>query len=161
MVGVGAVLIEDGRVLLIKRAKPPLLGHWSLPGGTVEAGESLEQALQREMREETQLDVRVGPLVAAFDRIEREDGRLLYHYVILDFLCERVAGEARAGSDAAAVAWAASHELAGYDLAPKALEVVTEGLRMARAAALDEGPIPKPATPAENPRPPQSDGGRR
>ena len=138
MVGVGAVLIEDGRVLLIQRGKEPGRGQWSLPGGTVEAGESLEQALKREMREETRLDVRVGPLVAAFDRIEREEGRLLYHYVILDYLCARVAGEARAGSDAAALAWAAPHELAGYRLTPKALEVVTEGLRL---AALDEGPI--------------------
>jgi mutator protein MutT len=127
------VLIEAGRVLLIKRGKQPLRGRWSLPGGAVEAGETLEQALQREMREETLLEVRVGPLVAAFDRIEREGERLLYHHVILDFLCERVSGEAQAASDAEAVAWAAPRELSRYDLTAKALEVVREGFRMAVA----------------------------
>ena len=134
VVGVGAVLIEDGRVLLIRRGKQPLRGRWSLPGGTVEAGETLEQALEREMREETSLDVRVGPLITAFDRIERRDGQLVYHHVIVDFLCERVSGEARAGSDACALAWAAPEELPRYELTPKALEVVSEGLRLAGAA---------------------------
>lgn len=130
----GAVLIDDGRVLLIKRGKQPLLGQWSLPGGTVEAGETLEQALVREMREETSLEVKVGPLVAAFDRIERDGERLLWHYVILDFLCERVSGEAQAGSDAAAVAWASTDELDRYGLTAKAVEVVRDGFRMALAA---------------------------
>lgn len=118
-------------MLLIKRGKQPLRGRWSLPGGTVEAGETLQQALAREMREETLLEVRVGPLLAAFDRIESEHGRLLYHHVILDYLCERVSGEARAGSDAEALAWATPGELLGYELTAKALEVVREGFRMA------------------------------
>jgi mutator protein MutT len=131
VVGVGAVLVEDGRVLLIKRGKEPLRGRWSLPGGTVEAGETLQQALLREMREETLLEVQVGPLVAAFDRIEHEQGRLLYHHVILDFLCERVSGQAQAASDAEAVAWARPDELERYELTAKALEVVREGFRMA------------------------------
>ena len=135
VVGVGAVLIEDGRVLLIRRGKQPLRGRWSLPGGTVEAGETLEQALEREMREETSLDVRVGPLITAFDRIERRDGQLVYHHVIVDFLCERVSGEARAGSDAHAVTWAAPEELPRYELTQKALEVVSEGFRLAGAAS--------------------------
>lgn len=134
VVGVGAVLIEDGRVLLIRRGKEPLRGRWSLPGGTVEAGETLEQALEREMREETLLDVRVGPLITAFDLLERRDGQLVYHHVILDFLCERVSGEARAGSDALALAWAAPEELPRYELTQKALEVVSEGFRLAGAA---------------------------
>ena len=134
VVGVGAVLIEDGRVLLIRRGKEPLRGRWSLPGGTVETGETLEQALVREMREETSLEVRVGPLLTTFDRIERRDGKVLYHHVIVDFLCERVSGEAQAASDAEAVAWAAPQELSRYDLTAKALEVVREGFRMAVAA---------------------------
>lgn len=134
VVGVGAVLIEGGRVLLIRRAKEPLRGRWSLPGGTVEAGETLEHALEREMREETSLAVRVGPLITAFDRIERRDGQLVYHHVIVDFLCERVSGEARAGSDASALAWAAPQELPGYELTQKALEVVSEGFRLAGTA---------------------------
>jgi 8-oxo-dGTP diphosphatase len=133
-VGVGAVLIDEGRVLLIRRGKDPGRGLWSLPGGTVEAGETLTQALQREMREETLLEVRVGPLLLAFDRIEQEGERVLYHYVILDFLCERVAGDARAASDAEALAWAAPEELERYQLADKVLEVVGEGFR--RAASL-------------------------
>jgi mutator protein MutT len=136
VVGVGAVLIEDGRVLLIRRGKEPGRGLWSLPGGAVEAGETLEQALQREMREETLLDVRVGPLLLAFDRIEHAGDRLLYHYVILDFLCERVAGEARAASDAEALAWATPEELPRYRLAQKVLDVVGEGFR--RASSLTE-----------------------
>lgn len=129
--GVGAVLIEDGRVLLIRRGKEPLKGHWSLPGGSVEAGETLQQALEREMREETGLAVQVGPLITAFDRIERRGAALVYHYVILDFLCRREAGEARAGSDAEAVAWAGPDELPAFDLHEKALEVIGAGFRLA------------------------------
>lgn len=129
--GVGAVLVERGRVLLIRRGKPPLLGRWSLPGGTVEAGETLEQALRREMREETALEVSVGPLLTVFDRIEREAGALVYHYVIVDYLCRRASGEARAGSDALEVAWAAPEELPRYELHAKALEVIEAGLRLA------------------------------
>ena len=136
VVGVGAVLIEDGRVLLIRRGKQPLRGRWSLPGGTVETGETLEQALVREMREETSLEVRVGPLLTAFDRIERRDGRVLYHHVIVDFLCERVSGQACAASDALALAWADPEELLRYELTEKALEVVREGFRLAGAAGL-------------------------
>jgi mutator protein MutT len=139
VVGVGAVLIEGGRVLLIRRGKEPLKGHWSLPGGTVEGGETLEQALVREMCEETALEVRVGPLITVFDRIERRDGRLVYHYVIVDYLCERVAGSARAGSDAEAVSWAAPGELAGYGVHEKAQEVIQAGFRLARLATTGRG----------------------
>jgi ADP-ribose pyrophosphatase YjhB (NUDIX family) len=129
---VGAVLIEGGRVLLIRRGKEPLKGRWSLPGGTVEAGETLQAALTREMLEETALTVRVGELITAFDRIERRADALLHHYVILDFLCRREAGEARAGSDAEAVAWATPEELPGYGLHEKALEVIQAGFRLSR-----------------------------
>ncbi len=129
--GVGAVLIERGRVLLIKRGKPPLLGQWSLPGGTVEPGETLEAALRREMLEETALSVRVGPLLTVFDRIERDGERLVYHYVILDYLCGRLSGEARAGSDALELAWSTPDELERFALHQKALEVIREGFRRA------------------------------
>lgn len=145
MVGVGGVVIDDGRVLLIRRGKDPGRGRWSLPGGTVEAGETLQQALVREMREETLLEVRVGPLLLAFDRIERAGERLLYHYVILDYLCQRLAGQARAASDAEALAWARPEELERYELAQTVLDVVAEGFR--RAASLTE-PAETTAAPA-------------
>lgn len=127
----GAVLVENRRVLLIRRGKEPLKGRWSLPGGTVERGETLRQALAREMREETALEVEVGALITVFDRIERRDGRVVYHYVIVDFLCERLAGEPRAGSDAEAVAWAEPGELGAYGVHEKAREVIEAGFRMA------------------------------
>ena len=126
-VGVGGVVIHAGKVLLIRRGKPPLLGCWSIPGGTVEAGETLQQALVRELEEETSLRVRPGELLTVFDRIERDDaGRLRYHYVVVDFLCEFVSGTLRAGSDAMGAVFAWPHELAAFDLHPEALEVIAD-----------------------------------
>jgi mutator protein MutT len=141
-VGVGGVVVVDGRVLLIRRAKPPLLGRWSIPGGTVELGETLEQALAREMEEETGLEVEPIELLTVFDRIERDGGEVVFHYVIADYLCRRLSGEARAGSDALEVAWAGPEELKHYDLTPKALEVVSEALRLSvtEGLAFGEGP---------------------
>ena len=140
-VGVGGVLIHEGRVLLIKRRKEPLRGRWVVPGGTVELGESLEQALVREMEEETALRVRPGDVLTVFDRIERTDGRVRYHYVIVDYLCEYLGGEARAASDALEVAWAAPEDLPVFDLPAKAREVVEEAFRRASGGkALPTGP---------------------
>lgn len=133
-VGVGAVLIHEGRVLLIRRGKEPLRGRWVVPGGTVELGETLERALVREIEEETGLIVRPREVVAVFDRILGEGDRVDYHYVIIDYLCDYVAGEARAGSDAEAVALVTEEELPAYDLPEKALEVVQDGFRRAAAA---------------------------
>jgi 8-oxo-dGTP diphosphatase len=132
-VGVGAVLIHEGRVLLIRRGKEPLRGRWVVPGGTVELGETLEQALVREIEEETGLLVRPRQVVAVFDRIQRVADRVDYHYVIVDYLCDYVAGEARAGSDAEAVALVAPADLPAYDLPEKALEVVLDGFRRVEA----------------------------
>jgi 8-oxo-dGTP diphosphatase len=137
-VGVGGVLIHEGRVLLIRRGKEPLRGRWVVPGGTVEPGESLEAALVREMDEETGLQVRPIEVLTVFDRIEREGDVLRYHYVIVDYLCSLVSGAAKAGSDAEALAWARADELEPYDLPAKALEVVRSGFE--RAAALPPGP---------------------
>jgi mutator protein MutT len=128
-VGVGAVVIHEGRVLLIKRGKPPLLGRWVVPGGTLEPGETLEQAVVREVLEETGVRVRPRELVSVFDKIEREDGRLLYHFVIVDYLCDYLGGTPCAASDAQEVAFVSREELAGYDLPEKALEVVLDGFR--------------------------------
>jgi mutator protein MutT len=135
VVGVGAVLAIGGRVLLVRRAKEPLKGRWTLPGGTVELGETLEEAVVRELEEETGLCVAPRELLSVFDRIHRETGRVAYHYVIVDYLCERISGELRAGSDAAEVALAAPSEFDAYDLPDKARELALEGLRKLGASS--------------------------
>ncbi len=121
--------MRDGRALLIRRGKEPLYGRWSVPGGRVELGESLEQALGREMEEETGLVVAPVEILAVFDRIERDQAGVLYHFVIVDYLCRWLSGEAVAASDALEAAWAAPGELPAYDLPAKALEVVGAALR--------------------------------
>ena len=119
IVAVGAVIVDGDRVLLVKRANEPLKGEWSLPGGAVEIGETLERALVREAREETGLDVEVGPVVDVLDRIVRDAaGRVEYHYVIIDYLCRPRSSIAASGSDADDVRWAGVDELAA--LAPHA-----------------------------------------
>jgi len=129
VVGVGGVLVHEGRVLLIRRGKEPLYGRWVVPGGTVELGEPLDEALVRELREETGLEVEPLELITVFDRIQRDGGRVLYHHVIVDYLCRWISGEARAASDALEVAWAAPDELDRFDLPTKALEVVQDAFR--------------------------------
>lgn len=129
MVGVGAVVIHEGRVLLIRRGKEPLRGRWVVPGGTVELGETLEAALAREVLEETGLVVTPREVVTVFDRIERDAGGVRYHYVIVDYLCDYVSGEPRAATDAEDVALVSLADLPRYDLPQKALEVVLDGFR--------------------------------
>jgi 8-oxo-dGTP diphosphatase len=125
IVGVGAVIIDGGRVLLIKRGSPPLLGEWSLPGGVVELGETLRAAAEREAREETGLIVKVGEVIEVLDRIiPGREGAPQYHYVLIDFLCTVQGGELRAGGDAADVRWAGENELAEYKLEHPAVEVI-------------------------------------
>jgi mutator protein MutT len=133
---VGGVVVVTGRVLLVRRGKAPLLGRWSIPGGTVELGETLEQALVREMGEETGLEVEPIEMLTVFDRIEREGGEVVFHYVIVDYLCRHLSGEARAGSDAREVAWVRPEELDRYDLTPKAVEVVSEAFRLSETGGL-------------------------
>jgi 8-oxo-dGTP diphosphatase len=140
VVGVGGVVIEDGRALLIKRGTEPLLGQWSIPGGTLELGESLQEGVARELLEETGLEVRVLDMIEAFDRIFVEptaDGGTArgprYHFVILDYLCERTAGEAVAGSDVTDIAFAREDELERYGLTPTATRVLKRAFAMVRA----------------------------
>ncbi len=131
IVGVGAVIIEDGRVLLVRRAHPPLAGKWSLPGGVVELGETLRSAAEREAREETGLIVKASDVVEVLDRIiPGEDGSVQYHYVLVDFLCRRTGGALQAGGDASEVAWAKPDELAKYELEKVAVAVIGKALRM-------------------------------
>jgi ADP-ribose pyrophosphatase YjhB (NUDIX family) len=134
-VGVGAVIVQDGKVVLIRRKYEPLKGHWSLPGGAVEIGETLEGCVAREMREETGLEVRVGPVIEVFDRITRDaGGRVQYHYVLVDYLCWPVYGELRAGSDVDAAVLVDPSALPVYDLTEKAAAVIARGLQLARRA---------------------------
>lgn len=124
MVGVGGVVIRGGKVLLIQRGKEPLKGRWVIPGGTVELGETLEEAVAREVREETGIIVRPREVVLVFDRIERRDGAVAYHYVVIDYLCDDLGGTLQAGSDAADAAFVATEDLARYDMPPAALDLV-------------------------------------
>jgi len=137
LVGVGAVIVDhrsddhfaDRRVLLIRRGQPPLLGEWSLPGGVLECGESLRDAAVREAREETGLLVETGEMLGVYERVIRgDDGRVRYHYVLIDFLCHPVGGDLKAGSDAADVRWFTRNELPALKLAYDANDVVLKGL---------------------------------
>lgn len=133
VVGVGGVVIADGRALLIRRGHPPLEGQWSIPGGTLEVGETIVEGIQRELAEETGMEVRALDLIEVFERIFRDkDQRVQYHFVILDYLCEMVGGIARAGGDVVDVAWADEEELAKFDLTEAATRVLKKAFHMAR-----------------------------
>jgi 8-oxo-dGTP diphosphatase len=134
MVGVGGVVIANDRALLIRRGSAPLKGEWSIPGGMLEIGETIVQGVQRELLEETAIEVKVLDLIEVFERISPDqDGRPQYHFVILDYLCEVIRGEARAGSDVTDVAWAAESDLTNYSLTPTATRVIQKAFNLSRA----------------------------
>ncbi len=134
IVGVGGVVIEDGRALLIRRGSEPLKGQWSIPGGTLETGETLLEGVVREMAEETGLQVRVLELIEVFERIMRDaEGRARYHFVIVDYLCENAGGTAEAASDVTHIAWAREEELESYKLTPTATRILKKAFAMDRA----------------------------
>ncbi len=129
---VGAVIVDNGRVLLVQRGHAPLKGQWSLPGGAVEVGETLSAAVQREVFEETGLIVEVGPIVDVLDRIHMDAAaRVEYHYVLIDYLCAVVGGQLRPQSDAADARWASPADLLAFGLQPVTLVVVEKGLALA------------------------------
>ncbi|MGD0826343.1 MAG: NUDIX hydrolase [Terriglobales bacterium] len=147
LVGVGAVVIGnhtdahhsdahhagERRVLLIRRGAAPLLGEWSLPGGILECGETLREAVVREAREETGLVVEPSEMLGVYERVIRDDhGRVRYHYVLIDFLCHAVGGDLKAGSDAAEVGWFTQEDLPALNLAPDANDVVLKGMSRSR-----------------------------
>ncbi|HET9315972.1 MAG TPA: NUDIX hydrolase [Vicinamibacteria bacterium] len=127
--GVGGVVVHDGRVLLVRRGKEPLRGRWVVPGGAVELGETLEDAVAREVREETGILVRPLEVMTVFDRIERKDGAVAYHYVVVDYRCAFVSGRAEAASDALEAAWVAEGDLDRYELPSLALDLVRRAFR--------------------------------
>ena len=141
VVGIGGVIIDQGRTLLIRRGSEPLLGEWSIPGGTLELGESLQEGVVRELLEETGIEVRVLELIEVFDRIFLQDGatgaeakrRPRFHFVIADYLCERLGGEPRAGSDVTDVAFASEEELVRFHLTETAPGVLRKAFAMDRS----------------------------
>jgi 8-oxo-dGTP diphosphatase len=128
LVGVGAIIIDNARVLLVKRAHPPIQGQWSIPGGVLEVGEPVHDAAVREACEETGLIVEPGELLGVYDRILRNpELRVQYHYVLVDFLCRPVGGELLAASDATEVRWFTREELPALKLADDTLDVIGKG----------------------------------
>jgi 8-oxo-dGTP diphosphatase len=123
--GVGALIFEDGKVLLVERGKEPLKGFWSIPGGIVETGEKLEEAIRREVLEETGLEVEALSIFEIFERIMPDaEGKPEYHYVLIDYLCRRVAGQLEAASDVSSVAWVSKDNLPEYRITEGTLAVV-------------------------------------
>ena len=125
IVGVGGVIIDRGRVVLIRRRFEPLAGHWSIPGGTLEVGEALEAGVARELLEETGLVVRVGPVVDVFDRIMLDENQQVrYHFVLVDYLCWPVSGNLQSGSDVDDAVFVTPGEMGDYGLTAKATAVI-------------------------------------
>ena len=151
MIGVGGVVVDNGRSLLIRRGSAPLKGEWSIPGGLLEVGETLEQGVVRELGEETGLEVRVVELIEVFERIfpapPGADGtpgdaaRPQYHFVILDYLCEVRGGTLTVGSDAQEFAWAREEELSNFDLTVAVNRVLRKAFAMARGRDITPGQL--------------------
>ena len=131
IVGVGAVVLVDGKVVLIRRRYEPLAGQWSLPGGTLEVGETLEAGAAREILEETGLVVEVGPVIEVFDRILVDpDQRVRYHFVLIDYLCRPIGGALQHGSDVDDVTLADPDDLVRYGLTTKATAIIRRALEL-------------------------------
>ncbi|HEU5393913.1 MAG TPA: NUDIX hydrolase [Candidatus Methylomirabilis sp.] len=135
IVAVGGIVVRDGKVLLVQRGRAPGAGRWTIPGGAVRAGERLQEAVARELREECGVEVEVGPVVEVLDRVVRDEaGAVRFHYVIVDYLARWVAGEPRAGSDAVAARWLHREEWAALPLTEGLTPVLERALALVRAA---------------------------
>lgn len=125
VLGVGALVVHEGRVLLVRRARPPASGEWALPGGRVRLGETLAAAAEREVREETGLRVRAGEPIYAFEAIERDRaGRARYHYVVVDLRAQYLGGTLRPADDAQEAAWCAPAQLGDRTVHPATLALL-------------------------------------
>jgi ADP-ribose pyrophosphatase YjhB (NUDIX family) len=132
LIGVGAVIVAADRVVVVRRGHEPLKGEWSIPGGVLEVGETLRAGAAREALEETGLVVEAGEVLEVLDRIVRDaQGRVQFHYVLIDFLCRAIAGELRAGGDAEDARWLSSAELESFAIADSAAAVLRKGLERA------------------------------
>jgi len=129
IIGVGAVVVDGSRVLLVRRANEPHKGEWSVPGGMLELGEKLRDGVRREVLEETGLVVEPGEVLDVFDSIFTDgQGRMQYHYVLIDFLCRHMSGEAKAGTDVSEVRWISENDLPAMGLSESVGQVVRKGI---------------------------------
>jgi ADP-ribose pyrophosphatase YjhB (NUDIX family) len=130
IVGVAALIFRRGRILMAQRGKPPMKGAWSLPGGAVETGESLDAAVRREVIEETGLEVKPVKVFEVFERIMRDArGGAEYHYVLIDYICRATGGDLRAGDDVCRVEWVRERDLAQLEITEGTLEVIERAFR--------------------------------
>jgi mutator protein MutT len=131
VVGVGGIVLDADRVLLVRRGREPLKGIWSIPGGKLELGETLRDGVRRELREEVGLEVQVREMVEVFERISfDEEGRAAYHFVLIDFLCECMAGTATADDDVDEVAWVERNRISDYETTDGAPAVIEKAFAM-------------------------------
>ncbi len=130
LVGVGGVVIDRHRVLLIRRGCEPLKGEWSIPGGLLELGEELTVGVRRELREETGLEVTPIAQIMTFDRIQREGPRVKYHYVVVDYLCRRKSGRLRPASDVVDARWVRRQDLPQFHLTDMAPAVINQAFKL-------------------------------
>ncbi len=134
LIGVGALIFRRGRILMAQRGKQPLKGAWSLPGGAVETGESLDAAVRREVRAETGLEVKPVKVFEIFERIMRDSrGATEYHYVLIDYICRVTGGELRAGDDACRVEWVRQRDLKELEITEGTLGVIERAYKEAGA----------------------------
>ncbi|MGO4879522.1 MAG: NUDIX hydrolase [Bryobacteraceae bacterium] len=130
ILGVGALIFQRGKILLIERGKQPLKGYWSLPGGALEIGETLEQGVIREVREETGLIVKPVKAIEIFERITRDsEGNAEYHYVLIDYICRVTGGSLHAADDASRAEWVARDKLSNYTITAGTLPVIEKAYR--------------------------------